>query len=790
MASEQGKRSITISGQPAPRRQLRIGEPERIFLALTLAGLCLGGGSWLIGHRTAADGAWAVTTTAALLPLAASIVHDLVRRKAGVDVIALLAMAGALLLHEYFAGAVIAVMYSSGRALEEYARTRAARDLRALLERMPHAVHRYEGATLTSPRLDDIAIGDRMLVNTGEIVPVDGLVEGHPAVLDESALTGEPGPVEHGPGDAVRSGVTNAGAPFDLRAAATAADSTYAGIVRLVQAAQSSKAPLVRLADRYAVAFLPLTLLVAGLAWAASGQIGRALAVLVVATPCPLILAAPVAIVSGISRAARRGIIIKDGGALETLGRARVLLLDKTGTLTAGHPVLTEVIAPDRDPQLLLRLAASLDQASPHVLATAIVRAARERGLTLSFPSAATEQLGKGIRGLVDGVDVAVGKLDWVAPAQPVPVWVRKVRRRAALEGLANVFVALDGTLAGALILDDPIRSDSPRTLRDLRRAGVDRIVMVTGDRAEVAEMVGAAVGIDEVLSERVPAEKVDAVRLEGAHGTTIMVGDGINDAPALAAADVGVAMGARGASASSEAADVVLVVDRLDRLAEALRVARRSRMIALQSVVAGMSLSVIAMVFAAFGRIPPVAGAVVQEAIDVAVILNALRALRGERASIAVSQPEIRLAQRFEAEHRELWPFIDQLRSLADRLDALEPAVVLAEAQRIGRILTGQLLPHEAAEEAAFYPIVARLLGAADATGTMSRAHAEIVHQTRVFCRLLEDLAPEGPQAEDLPELRKLLYGLYAILRLHFAQENADYLSLIEGPETEQIPA
>jgi heavy metal translocating P-type ATPase len=769
---------------------VQVDRPERLWLVFTLLGLCLGGAARTLGQRSVADWAWAVTTGAALVPLAASIVRDLARRKAGVDIIALLAMAGALALHEYFAGAVIAVMYASGSALEGYASARAARELRALLERMPHVVHRYEGATLTAPALDDVAIGDRLLVNTGEIVPVDGLVEGHPAVLDESALTGEPGPVEHEPGDAVRSGVTNAGAPFDLRATANAANSTYAGILRLVEAAQSAKAPLVRLADRYAVAFLPLTLLVAAVAWAASGQVGRALAVLVVATPCPLILAAPVAIVSGISRAARRGIIIKDGGALEALGRARVLLLDKTGTLTAGRPALTEVIAPDRDSQNLLRLAASLDQASPHVLATAIVHAARARSLELSLPEAVTEQLGKGIRGLVDGEEVAVGKLDWVASVQPAPAWVRKIRRRTALEGLANVFVALGGTLAGALILDDPVRSDSPRTLRELRRAGVQRIVMVTGDRAEVAEMVGAAVGVDEVLAERVPSEKVDAVRLARVHGTTIMVGDGINDAPALAAADVGVAMGARGASASSEAADVVLVVDRLDRLTEALRVARRSRRIALQSVIAGMGLSVVAMVFAALGRIPPVGGAILQEAIDVAVILNALRALRDRSVSVAVSEPEMRLAQRFEAEHRELWPFIDQLRSLADRLDMLEPAAALAEAQRIARILTGQLLPHEAAEEAAFYPVVCRILGAVDATGTMSRAHAEIVHQTRVFVRLLEDLTPQGPEAEDLPELRKLLYGLYAILRLHFAQENADYLSLIEARETDQVPA
>jgi hypothetical protein len=293
---------------------------------------------------------------------------------------------------------------------------------------------------------------------------------------------------------------------------------------------------------------------------------------------------------------------------------------------------------------------------------------------------------------------------------------------------------------------------------------------------------------VDDVLAERIPSEKVEAVQQESANGPTVMVGDGINDAPALAAATVGVAMGARGASASSEAADVVLVVDRLERLAEGLRIARRSRRIALQSVVAGMGLSIVAMVFAAFGRIPPAAGAIMQEAIDVAVILNALRALRGDESPVAVSVPEAQLAQRFQAEHLKLLPLIDQLRRLADRLDSLPPRQALAEAQWLSRLLTGELLPHEQAEETEFYPVVGRLLGAADATGTMSRAHAEIMHQTRVFCRLLDELSPNGPEPEDLPELRKLLYGLYAILSLHFAQENADYLSLIETPETVQV--
>jgi heavy metal translocating P-type ATPase len=455
-------------------------------------------------------------------------------------------------------------------------------------------------------------------------------------VLDESALTGESRPVERPAGELARSGTVNGGAPFKMRAVATAAESTYAGIVRLVSEAEASKAPFVRLADRYAVIFLPLTFGMAGLAWALSGDPVRALAVLVVATPCPLILAAPVAILSGVSRAARRGVIVKGGAALEAMARARVLLLDKTGTITTGMPSLSgiETFGPQTGEEIL-RLAASLDQMSQHVLAAAVVRAARDRGLTLSFPTGVTERPGWGIRGEVDGRQVALGKLAWIdtgGPGGTLPPGVGQVRRRTALEGSSSIFVGVDGVAAGALILHDSIRPDSPRALRALRRAGIERVVLVTGDHREVAETVGAGIGADLVLAECSPEQKVEAVLAEHARGLTMMVGDGINDAPALAAADVGVAMGARGATASAESADVVVTVDRLDRLGEALVIARRSRAIAVQSVAAGMGLSLAAMVAAAAGYLPPVAGALLQEAIDVAVILNALRALGGGR--------------------------------------------------------------------------------------------------------------------------------------------------------------
>jgi heavy metal translocating P-type ATPase len=602
---------------------------------VAVAGLLAGGLARLAGGPGLAGILWGATTAVVLAPLALAVARDLRRGKAGVDVIALLAMAGSLALGQTLAGVVIALMLSGGQALEAFAGARARRDLAALLERAPRVAHRYEDGRLTSPPIDDVRPGDLLLVKPGEVVPVDGRLEGEAAVLDESALTGESKPVERPPGEPVRNGTVNAGGPFQLRAAATAAASTYAGIVRLVREAETSKAPFVRLADRYSLVFLPLTLGLAAAAWALSGDPVRGLAVLVVATPCPLILAAPIAILAGVSRSARRGVIVKGGRALEALAGARVLLLDKTGTLTLGAPTLSDVEAFGADAAAeVLRLAASLDQVSQHVLAAAVVKAAEERGLALSLPAGVTERPGWGVRGEVEGRRVAVGKLAWVDPGDPgdrgdrLPEGVRRVRRRTAAEGSSSIFVALDGEVAGALILRDPIRPDSPRALRALRREGIERVVLVTGDHSEVAGAVGAEVGVDLVLAERSPEEKVAAVLAERARGPVLMVGDGINDAPALAAADVGVAMGARGATASAEAADVVLTVDRLDRLGEAMGIARRSRAIALQSVIAGMGLSLAAMLAAAAGHLPPVAGALLQEAIDVAVIANALRAL------------------------------------------------------------------------------------------------------------------------------------------------------------------
>jgi heavy metal translocating P-type ATPase len=620
---------------PARTREPWWSSPRlaRAAFALTVLGLASGGGAWLAGRHGVADRLWQATIVLVLLPLALDIAASLRRRELGVDAIALLAMAGALAFGESLAGAVVALMLSGGEMLEVYAAARARKELSGLIERAPRIVHRYEDGRLAEPPVEAVRPGDRLLVKPGEIVPVDGVLASPGAVLDESALTGEATPVDRRSGDRVPSGGVNAGGPFDLRAVATAEESTYAAILRLVREAEASRPPFVRLADRYSLLFLPLTLAVAGLAWLLSGQPARALAVLVVATPCPLILAAPVAFIAGISRAAHRGIIIKGGAVIEGLARAHTLLLDKTGTLTSGVPAVARIETFDGfPPEDLLRLAASLDQVSPHVLAAAMVAAARDRGLPLAFPSGVTERLGAGIEGVVDGRTVALGKASWVrehtAGGGPLAPRLEELRQAVAAEGRANVFVAVDGRPAGAIVLADPLRADSAATLAKIRGLGIGRLVMVTGDHRAVAERVGRELGVDVVLADLSPADKVEAVRRESAEGPTVMVGDGINDAPALAAATVGIAMGARGATASSEAADAVLMLDRLDRLVDALTISRRSRAIALQSVLAGMGLSLAAMIVAACGYLPPLAGALFQEAIDVSVILNALRAL------------------------------------------------------------------------------------------------------------------------------------------------------------------
>ncbi|MEV0695138.1 heavy metal translocating P-type ATPase [Streptomyces sp. NPDC050388] len=753
---------------------------EPALLAVTASALTAGGILWLLGDTDAADLCWALGTASAVAPAVGWVLVALRRGHAGVDLIAVLALGGTLAVGEYLAGALIALMLATGRALEAAAQRRASHDLRALLAHAPRTARRRTGTEVRPVPLAEVAVGDLLVVGAGEVVPVDGQVVGPAAVLDESVLTGESAPVERVPGQTVRSGVVNAGGAFEVRATATEQDSTYAGIVRLARQAGAEAAPVVRLADRYAAWFLPLSVAVAGLAWLFSGSAVRAVAVLVVATPCPLLLAAPVAIVSGLSRASRLGVVVRDGGALERLGRARTLLLDKTGTLTGGHPRVLDVTAgPGWKPAEVLRLAAGVDQYSPHVLAHAIVEAARERGLEPSVATDVSEEAGRGAHGVVEGHRTTVGRLE---PGTPVPDWARAAENRALLDGAAVAWLTVDDGPVGAVLLRDPLRHDAPRTLRRLRTAGIRRIVMLTGDRPEPARELAAVLGLDDVRAELTPADKVTEVRAERRHAVTVMVGDGVNDAPALAAADVGVAMGARGSTASSEAADIVLTTDRVDRLADATSIAVRARRIAVQSALGGMLLSLAAMAAAAMGLLPPAVGALLQEGIDVAVILNALRALHvGQGARPALEPAAEALIHRFAAEHEDLQDVLQAVRDAAARLSAPgQDAQALESVREVNRLLTERLLPHEYAEEHQLYPALEPTLGGPETTATMSRAHAEIERLSgRVATHVALAEAQGALKSEQLEDLRACLYGLHTVLRLHFTQEEENYFSL-----------
>ncbi len=609
------------------------------ILGLVVLGLLVGLLAGFLGSAQLRVIAWTGAAAVVALAVAIDFVRGLWLGTLGVDLIALLAILASIALGQHLAGIIIAAMVAGGSALEEYAGARARQELAALVARTPVSAHIARDGAIRDIPIAEVAVGDELVIKPGEVVPVDGVVAAGPAVLDESALTGEALPVTRDVDQPVRSGVLNAGGPFKLRGTSTAERSTFAAIVRLVRMAERERPPMARLADRWALGFLLVTLAACGAAWAWSGDAMRALAILVVATPCPLILATPIALICGISRAAGRGVIIKGGGALERLSRADVALFDKTGTLTTGSPSVTAVEALDGfTAGEVLRDAASLEQLSQHAVGVAIA-AAGATGAALPIPTAVTETPGSGLAGVIGGRSVLVGGASLLA-ANGIAVPGAGAAVALAQAAAAAAWVAIDRRVAGVILLTDTERPEARATLRALRTSGFRRLVMLTGDRAGPAGRLGDRLGLDAVFAALSPADKIARVRDECRRGTTMMVGDGINDAPALAAADIGIAMGARGAAAAAEAADMVLMVDRIDRIPEAVAIARRARHIALQSITVGMGLSFIAMGVAAVGYLPPVVGALLQEAIDVAVILNALRVLGGARAGADTAQP------------------------------------------------------------------------------------------------------------------------------------------------------
>jgi heavy metal translocating P-type ATPase len=749
---------------------------RRALIAVAIAGLILGLAAWGAGRQDWARWSWAGGTIPVVLGLLVSMIRDFLAGRVGVDAVAFVAMLGALALGQELAGIVIAIMYAGGNVLEDFAVARAERDLRSLIDRAPRIAHRRSDSQVADVPIEEVSVGDQILVRAGEVIPVDGFIVSQTAVIDEAALTGEPIPASRLAGELARSGTINAGDSFEIRASATASESTYAGIVRMVNAAQMAKSPFMRMADRYALLLLPTTLIVAGGAWFASGDPVRALAVLVAATPCPLILAAPVAFIAGVARAARRGILIKGSGPLEALARVQTVMFDKTGTLTVGGARLVAIeVAPSESADEVLRFAGSLEQASHHIVAAAIVEAARAKGLKLSIPSHVRESMGSGLEGIIDGRSIKVGSHQMVYGAHRPEPWAVRALRRAAWRSALSIFVAVEGRTVGAVLLADELRRETPRAVQALRSAGISRIVMVTGDRADAAETIGAALDLDAVLADREPADKVDAVATEGRQSATAMVGDGINDAPALAAATVGIAMGARGASASSEAADVVILTDRLDRVSDAVAIGKRTRRIALQSILAGLAMSGAAMGFAAFGLLPPIAGALTQEAIDITVIVNALRALTsghttGQRKMSATSAAALRSG------HEKMESALNRLREIADSLDSATVFEAVALIREADHIITDQVIVHEREDESAIYPRVAEYLPDHHGLGAMSRAHREIIHLARLLRRLADGLTPQDADHYLIRDGQRVIESIEALVRLHNAQEEDIY--------------
>lgn len=598
------------------------------FVFATLAVAVVAGLLTTTGLTSAA--LWLLSIYALLIAAksAVSMVRELMSGQLGVDILAITAICAAVAVGEPWAALVIVLMLTGGEALEDYAANRAKRDLTALVSNAPQTAHRVnaDGGAQDVP-IDLVRVGDVLQVRAAEVVPADGVLETAAGVFDESSLTGESVPVERVAGDEVLSGGVNGATPVLIRVSREAKDSQYQQIVSLVEQAAASKSRTVRLADRFAVPFTFIAYVIAGIAWAVSGEAARFAEVLVVATPCPLIIAAPVAFMAGMSRSAREGAIVKSSATLEQLYRAKSVAFDKTGTLTRGTPTLVAVrTTAGHDADEVLRLAAAAEQASAHVLAAAVVQAASKRGLAVRTVTDAEESTANGVTATVDAHRVVVGKRSYIEQVTGQQV-------RSVLEpGEIGVHVAVDGVPAGVLVLRDQVRVDAAATIADLRSQGIRHVVMLTGDDTPTAEHVAAELGITEVRANCLPIDKVHAVQALTAR-PAIMVGDGVNDAPVLAAAEIGVAMGARGSTAASESADVVVLRDDIATVGNAVRAGRRTVQVALQSIWVGIGLSIALMIVASFGVLPAILGAWLQEAVDVIAILWALRAASGGRA-------------------------------------------------------------------------------------------------------------------------------------------------------------
>jgi heavy metal translocating P-type ATPase len=557
------------------------------------------------------------------IPLLYGMWDDLRNGKYGIDILAATAIVTAVLLHEYWAAIIVVLMLTGGEALEDYAERRAQSELSALLKRAPQMAHVVQSRKVVDVKATSVRVGDKLEIRPGEVVPVDAEILDGTASIDESSLTGESLPQLRQPGEQVLSGSINQDGVLLVRALHNAADSQYQQIIKLVRSASQSQAPFVRLADRYSIPFTIAAFAIAGAVWVITGDSIRFLEVIIVATPCPLLLAAPIALISGMSRASKYGIIVKTGSALERLAEAETIAFDKTGTLTMGRPSVDTVTTyKSFTKNDVLGYAASLEQSSNHVLSHAILEAAAKRKVSFTKAKHVSEAAGHGLKAVVKNRPVLVGHYAFM---QDNDVEMPTAFKQASIKQTA-AFVAISGELAGVITFKDEPRPETKKTLEHLRKLGLGETFMLTGDNEAAAKTIAKKLGISHFLANALPGDKLRAIeKIE--NRPVVFVGDGVNDAPVLTAADVGIALGARGSTAASESADLVILQDDLTHVARAVSIARRTFTIARQSILVGIGLSLVLMLVFATGKFPPVLGALLQEVVDVVVIFNALRA-------------------------------------------------------------------------------------------------------------------------------------------------------------------
>ncbi len=583
----------------------------------------------LVGQDQISHWVLGIAAIVNVLPLLAGMYHDLRSGKYGIDLLAATAIITSVILHEYIAAMIIVVMLTGGESLEDYAENRAKVELDALMERAPKTARLIRGRKEVEVPIKQVVPGDKLIIRPGEVIAVDSIVLEGDTSVDESSLTGESLPIDKKTGDVLMSGSINIDGVITIRATATAANSQYEQIIKLVKNAASTESPFVRLTDRYAIPFTVLSFSIAGAVWFLSGDPMRFLQVIVVATPCPLLLAAPIALISGMSRSAKHGIIVKTGSALERLAQVRTVAFDKTGTLTEGKPTVDNMqVFGSYKRSEVLALSASVEQSSSHILARAIVNHATTQNLKLQKVKNLTEIPGKGLRAMVNGQNVLIGTLAFM---QSEGVQLPSAFKAKSIK-TTSTLVAVNGKLAGIISFSDAIRKESRELLRRLKQLGIRHTLMVTGDNKTVAASIANKLGIGEVVSEALPGDKVQAIEALKFRPAAF-VGDGVNDAPVLTAADVGIALGARGSTAASESADVVIMLDNIEKVAESIQIAKRTFSIARQAILIGIGLSLIMQMVFATGRFSPALGAGLQEVVDVVVIFIALRAHGSFRA-------------------------------------------------------------------------------------------------------------------------------------------------------------